>query len=277
MLAGLSVGTAGLLLFHRAVPNGVGRVGSLLETFLPWLGLAVVVLLVSALLRRSATASVALLLPVAAWTYVFGGLLLPAPEPGPRDLVVVQHNVSDENTWIGTGLNVKRNLLISGMIVGLVGYACAAVLVVLRVADASDRGSVVDSGRTTSSPGPRRTDLPDPSVALSTAEGQALGPRVEKGGIGPIQGHWQARASAEASFQVKADGSFSGGVVPNICTGLAQRHQNGYLLLKSCSDGLASWAITSLVRRDKDGKDVVVWKGLGEFLRQCYDRPKSFC
>ncbi|WP_243722642.1 endonuclease/exonuclease/phosphatase family protein [Actinomadura sp. 7K507] len=80
------------------MPNAVGRIGSLLETFLPWLGLVVVVLLVSALLRRSATALVALLLPVAAWTYLFGGLLLPGPEPGSRDIVVVQHNVSDENT-----------------------------------------------------------------------------------------------------------------------------------------------------------------------------------
>ncbi|MEU8798043.1 endonuclease/exonuclease/phosphatase family protein [Spirillospora sp. NPDC048819] len=72
--------------------------GSLLETFLPWLGLAVVVLLGLALLRRSATALVALLLPATAWTYLFGGLLLPGVEPGPRDLLVVQHNVSDENT-----------------------------------------------------------------------------------------------------------------------------------------------------------------------------------
>ncbi|KMS72623.1 endonuclease [Streptomyces viridochromogenes] len=97
MLAALAVLTAGLLAGHRAVPNSVGRVGSLLEAFLPWLGAVVVVLLGLALLRRSAVALVALLLPVAAWTYLFGGLLLPAPEPGARELVVVQHNVSDEN------------------------------------------------------------------------------------------------------------------------------------------------------------------------------------
>nr|WP_217205364.1 endonuclease/exonuclease/phosphatase family protein [Streptomyces sp. AC550_RSS872] len=97
MLAACAVLTAVLLVFHRAVPNSVGRVGSLLEAFLPWLGAVVVVLLGLALLRRSALALVALLLPVAAWTYLFGGLLLPAPKPGVRDLVVVQHNVSDEN------------------------------------------------------------------------------------------------------------------------------------------------------------------------------------
>ncbi|MFJ9211902.1 endonuclease/exonuclease/phosphatase family protein [Streptomyces sp. NPDC102264] len=97
VLAALAVLTAGLLVFHRAVPNSVGRMGSSLESFLPWLGLAGVVLLGLALLRRSALALVALLLPVAAWTYLFGGLLLPGATSGARELVVVQHNVSDEN------------------------------------------------------------------------------------------------------------------------------------------------------------------------------------
>ncbi|MEU8117746.1 endonuclease/exonuclease/phosphatase family protein [Spirillospora sp. NPDC049024] len=98
MLAALAAGTAGLLAFHRAVPNSIGRPGSLLETFLPWLGLVAVVLFGLALLRRSATALVALLLPTAAWAYLFGGLLLPGADPGSRALVVVQHNVSDENS-----------------------------------------------------------------------------------------------------------------------------------------------------------------------------------
>lgn len=98
VLAALAVLTAGLLACHRAVPNSVGRLGSLLEAFLPWLGLVVLVLLGLALLRRSALALVALLLPVAAWTHLFGGLLRPEAEAGAGDLLVVQHNVSDENT-----------------------------------------------------------------------------------------------------------------------------------------------------------------------------------
>ncbi|MFF9203607.1 endonuclease/exonuclease/phosphatase family protein [Streptomyces sp. NPDC014986] len=98
MTAVLAVLSAGLLIGHRAVPDSVGRPGSLLETFLPWLGPVAVVLLVPALLRRSAAALVASLLPVAAWTHLFGGLLLPGAGPGPRDLAVVQHNVGDENT-----------------------------------------------------------------------------------------------------------------------------------------------------------------------------------
>ncbi|MFH8569284.1 endonuclease/exonuclease/phosphatase family protein [Streptomyces sp. NPDC017993] len=98
MPAALAVLTAGLLAFHRAVPNSVGRLGSLLEAFLPWLGLVVPVLLGLALLRRSATALVALLLPMAAWMYLFGGLLLPGADTGTHEVVAVQHNVSDENT-----------------------------------------------------------------------------------------------------------------------------------------------------------------------------------
>ncbi|WP_395358214.1 endonuclease/exonuclease/phosphatase family protein [Streptomyces sp. YH02] len=97
MSAACAVLTAGLLAFHSAVPNSVGRLGSLLEVFLPWLGLAVAALFGVALLRRSATALVALLLPVAAWTYLFGGLLLPGGKLDAQDLLVVQHNVSDEN------------------------------------------------------------------------------------------------------------------------------------------------------------------------------------
>ncbi|NKI42972.1 endonuclease/exonuclease/phosphatase family protein [Streptomyces physcomitrii] len=97
VLAVLAVLTAGLLLFPGAVPNRVGHLGSLLEAFLPWLGLVVVVLSALALLRRSALALVALTLPVAAWAYQFGGLLLPGPGAGSGELVVVQHNVSDTN------------------------------------------------------------------------------------------------------------------------------------------------------------------------------------
>ncbi|MDN3270762.1 endonuclease/exonuclease/phosphatase family protein [Streptomyces sp. MA15] len=95
--AALAVLTAGLLAFHRAVPNTPGRVGSLLESFLPWLGLVVVPLFLHGLLRRAPAALVAVLLPVAVWTRLFGGLLLPADAAGPRDLVVVQHNVADDN------------------------------------------------------------------------------------------------------------------------------------------------------------------------------------
>ncbi|WP_431782466.1 endonuclease/exonuclease/phosphatase family protein [Streptomyces chumphonensis] len=95
--AACALPTAALLVFHGLVPNSPGRLGSLLESLLPWLGAVVAVLLGVALLRRSAVALLALLLPAAAWTWSFGGLLLPGGERRAGDLLVVQHNVSDEN------------------------------------------------------------------------------------------------------------------------------------------------------------------------------------
>ncbi|WP_051835770.1 endonuclease/exonuclease/phosphatase family protein [Streptomyces sp. NRRL WC-3549] len=97
VLASAAVLVALLLVFHAVVPDTRAHLGSLLETFLPWLGLAVPVLLVPALVRRSYTALSALLLPAVAWAALFGGLLLPGGDRGDGDLTAVQHNVSDVN------------------------------------------------------------------------------------------------------------------------------------------------------------------------------------
>jgi vancomycin resistance protein VanJ len=96
VLVALNIVVAGLLVFHRAVPNAVGQLGSLLETFLPWLGLSVPVLLGLAWWRRSRIAALAVLLPLAAWLGLFGGHLVPT-RGDTADLVAVQHNVSDVN------------------------------------------------------------------------------------------------------------------------------------------------------------------------------------
>jgi vancomycin resistance protein VanJ len=79
-----------------AVPNMVGRLSSLMETFLPWLGLTIPVLFGLAWWRRSAIALLAALLPVVAWLSLFGGHLLPRQD-ATYDVTAVQHNVSDEN------------------------------------------------------------------------------------------------------------------------------------------------------------------------------------
>ncbi|MFF6885853.1 endonuclease/exonuclease/phosphatase family protein [Streptomyces sp. NPDC012421] len=97
MLGGLGLVTGGVLALHRFVPNTPGRLGSLLETFLFWLGPFTVLLLLCAAARRSRTALIALLVPVAAWTASFGPLLLPGDPPGARELTVLQHNVADDN------------------------------------------------------------------------------------------------------------------------------------------------------------------------------------
>jgi vancomycin resistance protein VanJ len=87
--------TAALLL-HSRVPNAVGNLGSLWDTFLPWGGLLLPVLLVAALIRRSVTALVALLAPALAWWSLFGGLVSDKTGTG-GELTVVTHNVSASN------------------------------------------------------------------------------------------------------------------------------------------------------------------------------------
>ncbi|WP_081958292.1 endonuclease/exonuclease/phosphatase family protein [Kitasatospora setae] len=96
VVAAGAVGSALLMAGHALVPNTPGRLGSLLETFLPWLGLAVPVGLVLAAVRRSRAAAVAVLLPAAVWAAVFGGTL-PDRSGSGGDLRVVSHNVDEAN------------------------------------------------------------------------------------------------------------------------------------------------------------------------------------
>ncbi|SFL90413.1 endonuclease/exonuclease/phosphatase family protein [Streptomyces pini] len=96
LLALLAVLVALLMALHSRMPNRVGNLGSLLETFLPWAGLAIPLLLLAGLLRRSATALVALLLPAVVWTHMFGGLVTDKRADG-GDLTVVTHNVNADN------------------------------------------------------------------------------------------------------------------------------------------------------------------------------------
>ncbi|MGW7417377.1 endonuclease/exonuclease/phosphatase family protein [Streptomyces sp. NPDC054863] len=96
-LAALAVLVALVMIFHAQIPNTIGNLGSLTETFLPWFGLAVPLLLVFALLRRSALALVALILPATVWLNLFGGLYTDKSTPG-GDLTVATHNVNAENS-----------------------------------------------------------------------------------------------------------------------------------------------------------------------------------
>jgi vancomycin resistance protein VanJ len=96
VLAALAVLLGLLMLLHTRIPNRIGHLGSLVETFLPWFGLFVPVLLAGALWRRSLSAVAALLLPVTAWLSLFGGLLTDKSHPG-GDLTVVSHNVAADN------------------------------------------------------------------------------------------------------------------------------------------------------------------------------------
>ncbi|WUG68774.1 endonuclease/exonuclease/phosphatase family protein [Streptomyces sp. NBC_00457] len=96
VLATLALLLGLFMLLHAQIPNGTGGLGSLVETFLPWFGVFIPVLLAGALWRRSAAAVVALLLPVTVWLNLFGGLLGDKSHAG-GDLTVVSHNVGADN------------------------------------------------------------------------------------------------------------------------------------------------------------------------------------
>lgn len=86
-----------IMIFHAELPNDIGNLGSLTETFLPWLGLAVPVLFAGALFRRSATALIAILLTAAVWVNLFGGLVTDKSHGG-GNLMVATHNVDADNS-----------------------------------------------------------------------------------------------------------------------------------------------------------------------------------
>ncbi|MFJ6065424.1 endonuclease/exonuclease/phosphatase family protein [Streptomyces tendae] len=85
-----------VMLLHAQIPNRVGSLGSLVETFLPWFAVFIPVLAAGALWRRSVSAMIALVLPVTAWLSLFDGLLVDKSEPG-GDLTVATHNVGADN------------------------------------------------------------------------------------------------------------------------------------------------------------------------------------
>ncbi|GGZ50634.1 membrane protein [Streptomyces inusitatus] len=87
---------AAALIAHPLIPNGSHRSGSLVETFLPWSGLAIPPLLLLALFRRSKVALAAVTLPALAWLYLFGGSLVDKGEKG-GELIVVSHNIGADN------------------------------------------------------------------------------------------------------------------------------------------------------------------------------------
>ncbi|NJQ15871.1 endonuclease/exonuclease/phosphatase family protein [Streptomyces bohaiensis] len=96
VIAALALLTAAVMLLHSKLPNSVGNLGSLIQTFLPWFGLAVPVLLVCALIRRSVSAVAAITVTVMVWVNLFGGALLDKTGEGGA-LMVVSHNVDAHN------------------------------------------------------------------------------------------------------------------------------------------------------------------------------------
>ncbi|WP_306323471.1 MULTISPECIES: endonuclease/exonuclease/phosphatase family protein [unclassified Streptomyces] len=96
VLAVLAILLALVMVLHAQIPNTIGNLGSLTETFLPWLGVFIPVLLVLGFVRKSATAVIAVLAPAIVWFNLFGGLLTDKTGDG-GELTVVTHNVNAEN------------------------------------------------------------------------------------------------------------------------------------------------------------------------------------
>ncbi|MFJ8141912.1 endonuclease/exonuclease/phosphatase family protein [Streptomyces sp. NPDC096013] len=97
LLAALALLLGLVMALHARIPN-VGGFGSLVENLLPWCGVCVPVLLAGAVWRRSASAVVALVLPVTVWVSLFGGLLLTDRSHPGGDLTAVSHNVGAGNS-----------------------------------------------------------------------------------------------------------------------------------------------------------------------------------
>ncbi|MGI5454246.1 endonuclease/exonuclease/phosphatase family protein [Streptomyces sp. CA-249302] len=96
LVAAVAILLALVMVLHARIPNRIGNLGSLTETFLPWLGLLIPLLFVLALVRKSATALVAVLIPSLVWLNLFGGLLTDKTGTG-GDLTVATHNVNADN------------------------------------------------------------------------------------------------------------------------------------------------------------------------------------
>jgi len=97
LIACVAIVLAALMVGHRLVPNSPGNMGSFIETFLPWLGMGTVLLLILAAVWRSPVGAVAAGLAVVVWLGTFGQLWLPGKGGGDKHLRVVTHNVGVNN------------------------------------------------------------------------------------------------------------------------------------------------------------------------------------
>jgi vancomycin resistance protein VanJ len=81
------------LVLHRLLPDA-GGIGSLLETWLPWVGVPVGVLLVAALIVHTRRAVIATLAAALVWTALYGPALLPRGSSAPQQLRVFSEDVN---------------------------------------------------------------------------------------------------------------------------------------------------------------------------------------
>ncbi|MFC5830785.1 endonuclease/exonuclease/phosphatase family protein [Nonomuraea insulae] len=90
---------------HQLIP-ALGGFTPVLESLLPWMGLAVPLLLTGAALARSTAAAVAALVPGVVWAAMFGSTLFRSPPGGASDLAVGTVNVGVRNSASGEAVRV---------------------------------------------------------------------------------------------------------------------------------------------------------------------------
>jgi vancomycin resistance protein VanJ len=92
----MALAVGALLLWHGLLPD-VGGAASLVETFLPWAGVALLALGVAALVRLSLFAGLAVAAAMAVWWSAFGVALLPSMSAGAPRFTVVSENIRAQN------------------------------------------------------------------------------------------------------------------------------------------------------------------------------------
>ncbi|QXQ09729.1 endonuclease/exonuclease/phosphatase family protein [Paeniglutamicibacter sp. Y32M11] len=103
-----ALSSALLIAFHQRVPDLFG-LGLLLDNFAPWLGLAVLVVGLFAIISRSRTSLVVFLIPVLTWLFTFGPGIIPlswtAPAAASSTLTLGSQNIK-----AGTGTATESAL-----------------------------------------------------------------------------------------------------------------------------------------------------------------------
>lgn len=92
----LALAFGALLVWHGSLPD-TGGAASLIETFLPWAGVALIALGVAALVRLSLFAGLAVAAALAVWWSAFGAAVLPSMSAGAPRFTVVSENLRAQN------------------------------------------------------------------------------------------------------------------------------------------------------------------------------------
>ncbi|WP_431277329.1 endonuclease/exonuclease/phosphatase family protein [Leifsonia poae] len=97
----LALGAGALLVWHGLLPN-IGGSASLIETFLPWLGVLILFLGLVAIVRFSLIGGLCVAAAATAWALAFMPALLPGMRLGTPSLTVASENIHAQNAAAGS-------------------------------------------------------------------------------------------------------------------------------------------------------------------------------